>query len=100
MILIYRDTNSTVAVASALLTDSGGIQREVLCLDAPCVPLRDATHWVETLQGGSNRTLAASTPGMLKAAGSALERKPEHTPARGPFGGATVAQRITELLEA
>jgi len=47
----YRSSLAAQLHAGAVLTDSGGIQREAAWLGTPCLVLRGTTEWVETTEG-------------------------------------------------
>jgi UDP-GlcNAc3NAcA epimerase len=51
----YRTSLALQLHAAAVLTDSGGVQRESAWLGVPCLVLRSTTEWVETVgtQGSS-----------------------------------------------
>jgi UDP-N-acetylglucosamine 2-epimerase len=51
----YRATLALQLHAAAVLTDSGGIQRESAWLDVPCLLLRSTTEWVEAVAGSRGR---------------------------------------------
>jgi len=54
----YRTSLALQLHAAAVLTDSGGVQRESAWLSVPCLVLRDTTEWVETVGGpGSSAVL-------------------------------------------
>jgi UDP-GlcNAc3NAcA epimerase len=47
----YRSSLAAQLHAAAVLTDSGGVQRESAWLGTPCLVLRGSTEWVETTEG-------------------------------------------------
>ena len=51
----YRTTLTLQLHAAAVLTDSGGVQREAAWLRTPCLILRDRTEWVEAVADSGGR---------------------------------------------
>jgi UDP-N-acetylglucosamine 2-epimerase len=71
--LPYLDMLALQKNARAVLTDSGGVQKEACWLGTPCVTLRAETEWLETVASGWN-TLAGTDPTRIVRA--ALRRSP------------------------
>ena len=51
----YLESLSLAKTAAAVVTDSGGVQREAYWLGVPCVTVRRETEWIETVRQGANR---------------------------------------------
>jgi UDP-GlcNAc3NAcA epimerase len=68
----YRTTLTLELHAAAVLTDSGGVQREAAWLGTPCVVLRSTTEWLEAVSGSAGRMVVVGMDGTRALA--ALDR--------------------------
>jgi UDP-N-acetylglucosamine 2-epimerase len=91
----YLDFLELARHARAVLTDSGGVQKEAYLLGVPCVTLRDTTEWVETVETGWNVLVDLDREAAL----AALDRTP---PAERPelYGGGRAAERVRDVVSA
>jgi UDP-N-acetylglucosamine 2-epimerase len=80
--------------ARAILTDSGGVQKEAYWLGVPCVTLRDETEWIETVQAGWNVLAGADSARIVEAI-----RRVKPPASRPPlYGEGRAVKAVVDLL--
>jgi UDP-N-acetylglucosamine 2-epimerase (non-hydrolysing)/UDP-GlcNAc3NAcA epimerase len=91
----YLDFTSLLVHARAVLTDSGGVQKEAYLAGVPCVTLRDTTEWIETVDSGWNVLVGLDRDAAL----AALQRTP---PDERPelYGDGRAGERVVSSLSA
>lgn len=98
----YLDLLALLNHARLAMTDSGGLQKEALFVDTPCVTLREETEWVETVEVGGN-VLVGAVPERILAAverwlGQEGSRLPSDASLEAPFGEGDAAQQVVRAM--
>ena len=89
----YLELTALLCNAAAVLTDSGGIQKEAYLARVPCVTLRGATEWVETVEVGWNVLVDLDPQAALRAIAGTPPS--EHPPL---YGDGQAAERVLAAL--
>ena len=96
----YLEAVAAVRDAFAVVTDSGGIQREAYWLGTPCVTVRNETEWCETVEVGANVLVPPARAGEELAARvlSHAAAARVHGWQRTAYGNGDAATRIAVAL--
>ena len=94
--LSYLEMLALEENAKAILTDSGGIQKEAFCLGVPCITLRDETEWLETVQTGCNTLTGSDTQKIIQAVKSLKKINPSDI--QKFYGDGKASEKIVEII--
>ena len=92
----YLDMLVLAKNARAIVTDSGGVQKEAYWLGVPCITLRNETEWPETVEAGAN-VLVGADPDRIIAA---VHNPPDSEREPHAYGDGHASERIIGVLEA
>ncbi len=89
----YVELAALVCNARAVMTDSGGLQKEAYLAGVPCITLRGTTEWTETVEQGWNVLVDLDRDRALEV----LERQPPN--GRPPlYGDGRAGERVVAAL--
>lgn len=92
----YFDILHLLKHAAAVLTDSGGMQKEAYFFAKPCFTLRDETEWVELVQNGANILVGADYKKIVAAVGNSKFDNNVFT--KQLYGNGHSGEKIIDLL--
>lgn len=96
--LDYESTLAAISHAAAVLTDSGGLQKEAFWLGVPCITVFKTTPWPETLLNQANRCVepyGKAIFGVLTATNSIIF---DNRPFFHLFGSGHASSRVCSIL--
>jgi UDP-N-acetylglucosamine 2-epimerase len=90
----YLESISLARFSARVVTDSGGVQKEAHLLRKPCVTLRAATEWTETVGSGWNVLAPPGTKRLARLISGFTPRRPW----RNIYGFPRPAEKIASLV--
>lgn len=81
---------------NAVVSDSGGVQKEAFFFKKPCITMRDQTEWVELIEQGVNVLVGANTKKIIEFVQSMLSK--EIIDPSNLYGGGKASRNIVEIL--
>jgi len=80
----------------AIITDSGGIQKEAYFFQKPCITLRDETEWIELVNAGVNYVVGADRNNIVKTFKNLQSRTLDFS--QDFYGNGKAGEKIVEVL--
>ena len=99
----YFEMLKLIKEAIAVLTDSGGIQKEAFILGTPCITMRERTEWIETIKLGGNTLVGTFKELIIDKTLRILENyhqiKKQLKALKSPYGEGNAANKILSDLK-
>lgn len=92
----YLDMLQLLQNAFAVLTDSGGVQKEAYYFKVPCITLRSETEWTETIDVGWNKVVDVDPAKILEALNNSDKVREKSHPEL--YGDGDTSNRIVNVL--
>jgi UDP-GlcNAc3NAcA epimerase len=92
----YLDMIMLEKNCQAIITDSGGIQKEAYFFHKPCITLRDETEWVETVNAGTNFVVGTDKNKIVTAFKSLQKMTLDFS--QSFYGDGKAGQNIVKIL--
>jgi UDP-N-acetylglucosamine 2-epimerase len=95
----YYTSLALIRHAAAVVTDSGGVQREAYLYGVPALTLRDRTEWPETVAAGANRLVDVDAAAVKAGVEEARARVKDLSPRFDLVGEPAPSVRVAEALK-
>lgn len=95
----YREFLGLVSTASAVITDSGGVQEETSYLDIPCVTMRENTERPVTTTQGTNRLVGNDYAAALAAVQATVDGNHRHAVPIDGWDGHAALRIVDAILD-
>ena len=83
--------------ASAVVTDSGGLQKEAYFFEKPCITMRMSTEWTELVEEGVNVLVGVDAEQIVAETKRSITIRV--TPSGSPYGDGQAANRIAHSMQ-
>jgi UDP-N-acetylglucosamine 2-epimerase len=94
----YLESLGFIKSGAAVITDSGGVQREAYWLGKPCITLRKETEWSETIDLGANRLVDPDEVATRLASTVGEQLRSNAVWNRDAYGIGAAASRVSQAL--
>ncbi|MFH1045739.1 MAG: UDP-N-acetylglucosamine 2-epimerase (non-hydrolyzing) [Candidatus Omnitrophota bacterium] len=95
--LSYFEMLSAEKNAQAIITDSGGVQKEAFYLDVPCIVLREESEWKELLTTGRNILTGLDIRRVERALKRLRQLRPNHS-AKNFYGNGSASIKMAKII--
>ena len=94
----YLDMTRMVRASRAVITDSGGLQKEAFLAAVPCLTMREETEWIETVEAGWNRLVGLDADSAQRALAELPGPGERESRALEIYGGGKAGERVAAAL--